>query len=80
MIIDLIYVIILGILEGITEWLPISSTAHIILIEKLFYTSNTPPSFSEDFLLMFDVVVQLGAIFAVIILYSIPSAFTLFSE
>ena len=69
MIIDLIYAIILGVLEGITEWLPISSTAHIILIEKLFYASNNPPSFSEDFLLMFDVVVQLGAILAVIVIY-----------
>ena len=69
MVIDIIYAFVLGIVEGITEWLPISSTAHIILIEKLFYSSKTPPSFSAEFLLMFDVLVQLGAIFAVIIIY-----------
>lgn len=69
LIIDLIYAVILGIVEGITEWLPISSTAHIIIIEKLFYASKTPPSFSNEFLLMFDVVIQLGAIFAVVIIY-----------
>ena len=69
MIIDLIYAVILGVIEGITEWLPISSTAHIIIVEKMFYASSTPPSFSEEFLLMFDVLVQLGAIIAVIIIY-----------
>ena len=69
LIIDLIYAIVLGIVEGITEWLPISSTAHIIIVEKLFYSSNTPPSFNSEFLLLFDVLVQLGAIFAVIIIY-----------
>ena len=69
MIIDILYAVILGVIEGITEWLPISSTAHIILIEKLFYSSKTPPSFSAEFLLMFDVLIQLGAIFAVIIIY-----------
>ena len=69
MIIDILYAVILGFVEGITEWLPISSTAHIILIEKLFYSSKTPPSFSAEFLLMFDVLIQLGAIFAVIIIY-----------
>lgn len=69
MIIDIIYAITLGIIEGITEWLPISSTAHILIVEKLFYGFKTPPSFSAEFLLMFDVLIQLGAIFAVVIIY-----------
>ena len=69
MIINIIYAITLGIIEGITEWLPISSTAHILIVEKLFYGSKNPPSFSAEFLLMFDVLIQLGAIFAVVIIY-----------
>ena len=69
MIIDLLYAVILGIIEGITEWLPISSTAHIILMEKVFYGLNSPPSFSDEFLLLFDVLIQLGAIIAVVIIY-----------
>ena len=69
MLIDLIYAVILGVIEGITEWLPISSTAHIIIIEKMFYSSNYKPSFCEEFLLLFDVLIQLGAIIAVIIIY-----------
>ena len=69
MLIDIIYAIVIGIIEGITEWLPVSSTAHIIMVEKVFYSFKTPPSFSAEFLLMFDVLVQLGAIFAVVIIY-----------
>ena len=61
---DLIYVIILGIIEGITEWMPISSTAHLVIISKLL---SSP--FNSDFDKMFDVVIQFGAILAVIILY-----------
>lgn len=61
---DIFKVILLGIVEGITEWLPISSTGHLILLEE-FLTLET----SEEFKEMFQVVVQLGAIFAVIILY-----------
>ena len=56
--------ILLGIVEGITEWLPISSTGHLILVEK-FLTLET----SEEFKEMFQVIVQLGAIFAVALLY-----------
>lgn len=63
-IIELIKVIILGIVEGITEWLPISSTGHMILVDE-FIKLNV----SEEFLNMFLVVIQLGAIFAVIVLY-----------
>ena len=69
MIIDIIYAVILGVVEGITEWLPISSTAHILIIEKAFYSLENPPSFSKDFLLLFDVLVQLGAILAVTVTY-----------
>ena len=56
--------IILGIVEGITEWLPISSTGHLILIEELIGTIS-----SDKFMSMFDVVIQLGAIMAVVVIY-----------
>ena len=62
-IIELIKVIILGIVEGITEWLPISSTGHMILVDE-FIKLNV----SADFLEMFLVVIQLGAILAVVVL------------
>lgn len=57
-------VIILGIVEGITEWLPISSTGHLILAEE-FVKLN----FSQSYLDMFNVVIQLGAIMAVVVIY-----------
>lgn len=57
-------VIILGIVEGITEWLPISSTGHLILVEE-FVKLN----FSQSYLDMFNVVIQLGAIMAVAVIY-----------
>lgn len=56
--------LILGMVEGITEWLPISSTGHLILVENLL-TLNV----SEAFMEMFRVVIQLGAIMAVVVLY-----------
>ena len=56
--------IILGIVEGITEWLPISSTGHQILVDE-FINLNVSAAFKE----MFDVVIQLGAIMAVVVLY-----------
>ncbi len=61
--ITLIKIIILGIVEGITEWLPISSTGHMIILESWFDLSS---SLGKEFFDMFLVVVQLGAIFAVI--------------
>lgn len=64
MIIELLKAAILGIVEGITEWLPISSTGHMILVEQ-FIKLNTSDAFQE----MFRVVIQLGAILAVVILY-----------
>ena len=53
-----------GIVEGITEWLPISSTGHLILLNQ-FVKLNV----SEEFYSMFEVVIQLGAILAVVILF-----------
>lgn len=61
---DLIRSIILGIVEGITEWLPISSTGHLIIIEALIGSIS-----SDAFMEMFDVVIQLGAILAVVVIY-----------
>ena len=61
---ECIFSILYGIIEGITEWLPVSSTGHLILFEKFFQISP-----SESFMEMFRVVVQLGAIMAVVILY-----------
>ena len=57
-------VIILGIVEGITEWLPISSTGHLILVEEYVKLN-----FSQSYLDMFNVVIQLGAIMAVVVIY-----------
>lgn len=62
---DLIKAIIYGIVEGITEWLPISSTGHLILIEQFIPFNGA----SEGFFGMFDVVIQLGAILAVVVLF-----------
>ena len=62
--IEIIKVIILGIVEGITEWLPISSTGHMILVDEFIQMG-----FSKDFKDMFLVVIQLGAILAVVVLY-----------
>ena len=59
-IIELIKVIIIGIVEGITEWLPISSTGHMLLVDE-FIHMNVTPEFRE----MFLYVIQLGAILAV---------------
>ena len=62
--IEIIKVIILGIVEGITEWLPISSTGHMLLVDE-FLQLSVSPQFKE----MFMVVIQLGAILAVVLLY-----------
>lgn len=63
-ILDGIKALIYGIVEGITEFLPISSTGHLLLLEEIL-----PMNASEAFMEMFDVVVQLGAILAIIVLY-----------
>ena len=63
-IIEFIKAIILGIVEGITEWLPISSTGHMILVDE-FLSLNTSAAFKD----LFFVVIQLGAILAVVVMY-----------
>lgn len=63
-IIEIFKVILLGIVEGITEWLPISSTGHLILVNEFLNLK-----LDEKFMSMFHVVIQLGAIMAVVVLY-----------
>ena len=62
---NIVYSIIYGVIEGITEWLPISSTGHLILAENFMKFQGL----SEGFFDMFEVVIQLGAILAVVLLY-----------
>ena len=61
---DILRSVVYGVIEGITEWLPISSTGHMILAEQVLKFS-----FSDAFMEMFRVVIQLGAILAVVVLY-----------
>ena len=61
---EIIKAILMGIVEGITEWLPISSTGHMILLEQIIKFNA-----SEEFMSMFRVVIQLGAIMAVVVLF-----------
>ena len=61
---DIIKSVILGIIEGITEWLPISSTGHLIIADE-FIKLGQDAAFKE----MFNVVIQLGAILAVVVIY-----------
>ena len=61
---EILKAILYGIVEGITEWLPISSTGHLILLKEIM-----PLSVSEEFWSMFEVVIQLGAIVAVLVLF-----------
>lgn len=63
-IIELLKVVLIGIVEGITEWLPVSSTGHMLLVDE-FITLHMTESFKE----MFFVVIQLGAILAVVVVF-----------
>jgi len=63
--IEILKVIFLGIVEGITEWLPISSTGHMLLVDEFL----TLKAVDEEFKEMFFILIQLGAIFAVILLF-----------
>ena len=63
-IVEWLKVLLLGIVEGITEWLPISSTGHLILVDEFVKLNQ-----SEAFMEMFNVVIQLGAILAVVVLF-----------
>lgn len=62
---DILIAVLFGLVEGITEWLPVSSTGHMILLEEFIKFEGV----SENFFGMFDVVIQLGAIMAVVVLY-----------
>lgn len=62
--IEILKAVLFGIVEGITEWLPISSTGHMILLDEFIHLQV-----SEEFMSMFEVVIQLGAIMAVVILF-----------
>lgn len=62
--IELLKAVLFGIVEGITEWLPISSTGHMILLNEFI-----PLKVTEEFYSMFEVVIQLGAIFAVVLIF-----------
>ena len=64
MIFEILKAVLFGIVEGITEWLPISSTGHMILLNEFVKLQV-----SEEFYNMFEVVIQLGAILAVILLF-----------
>ena len=64
MLIELLKAAFLGIVEGITEWLPVSSTGHMILVDEFIHLNV-----SEDFKNLFLVVIQLGAILAVVTIY-----------
>lgn len=61
---DILKTILFGIVEGITEWLPISSTGHLLILQSM-----VGEIISNDFMEMFDVVIQLGAILAVVVIY-----------
>ena len=63
-ILELLKAVLFGIVEGITEWLPISSTGHMILLDQLVKLQVSP-----EFYEMFQVVIQLGAILAVVLLF-----------
>ncbi len=62
--IEILKIIFLGIVEGITEWLPISSTGHMLLVDEFLSLNHTP-----EFMEMFFVVIQLGAIMAVVLIF-----------
>ncbi|MBQ6834351.1 MAG: undecaprenyl-diphosphate phosphatase [Lachnospiraceae bacterium] len=63
-ILEFLKVVVFGLVEGFTEWLPISSTGHLILVENIVHLNA-----SENFMNVFRVVIQLGAIMAVVVLY-----------
>ncbi len=72
MFVEYIKAIIFGIVEGITEWLPVSSTGHLILLEEFMPLSVAPnlgERFASEYFSMFEVVIQLGAILAVVVMF-----------
>lgn len=72
MILEYIKAVLYGILEGITEWLPVSSTGHLILLDELLALNVAPklgPTFAAEYWSMFEVMIQLGAILAVVVMF-----------
>ena len=72
MVIEILKSVLYGILEGITEWLPVSSTGHLILLEEILPLKVAPElgtAFAEEYFSMFEVVIQLGAILAVVVMF-----------
>lgn len=70
--IEIIKAFIFGAVEGITEWLPVSSTGHLILLDELLRINVAPSlgaEFAEEYMSMFEVVIQLGAIMAVVVMF-----------
>ena len=61
---EILKAIIFGVVEGVTEWLPISSTGHMIILDDFIHLNV-----SKDFYKLFEVVIQLGAIMAVVVIY-----------
>ncbi|MBR2453404.1 MAG: undecaprenyl-diphosphate phosphatase, partial [Clostridia bacterium] len=67
--IEILKSIVFGIVEGITEWLPVSSTGHLIILDELLRLNVGDGTFNEHFMEMFNVVIQLGAILAVLVMF-----------
>ena len=70
--IEILKAVLFGIVEGITEWLPVSSTGHLILLDEflsLNVAGELGTSFAEEYMSMFEVVIQLGAILAVVVTF-----------
>ena len=67
--IDVVLITVIGIIEGITEWLPVSSTGHMMIFEHFFTGAFSEGFFTKDFKDMFDYLIQLGAIIAVIVMF-----------
>ena len=69
---EILKALLFGVVEGITEWLPVSSTGHIILLDEFITLSVAPElgkTFAEEYMSMFEVVIQLGAILAVVVMF-----------
>lgn len=69
---EILKAVIFGVVEGITEWLPISSTGHLILLDEFLKLNIAPElgaTFAEKYMSMFEVVIQLGAILAVVVMF-----------
>ena len=72
LLIEIIKAVLYGILEGVTEWLPVSSTGHLILLEEILPLKVAPElgeAFATEYFSMFEVVIQLGAILAVVVTF-----------